>query len=44
MLNGNSAGREDDGLTLRGIIETLSRRQASDTSHSAEGGPFRVQR
>ena len=44
MLNGNAAGREDDGLTLRGIIETLSRRQASDTSHSAEGGPFTVPR
>lgn len=44
MLNGSAAGREDEGLTLRGIIDTLSRRQASDTSHSAEGGPFKVQR
>ena len=31
------------GLTLRGIIDTLSRRQAGEkTSHSAEAGPFRV--
>jgi hypothetical protein len=44
MLNGNTAGREDDGLTLRGMIETLSRRQARETSHSAEGGPFTVQK
>jgi hypothetical protein len=45
MLNGTTTGgRDDDGLTLKGIIETLSRRQASDTSHSAEGGPFKVQR
>jgi hypothetical protein len=43
ILNGTSGGREDDGLTLRGIIETLSRRQESEkTSHSAEAGPFRV--
>ena len=28
ILNGNTAGRDDDGLTLRGMIETLSRRQA----------------
>ena len=44
MLNGNTPGHEDAGLTLRGIIETLSRRQASDTSHAAEGGPFKVQK
>ena len=44
ILNGGAAGREDAGLTLRGIIDTLSRRQASDTSHSAEGGPFKVQK
>lgn len=44
ILNGKSDGREDEGLTLRGIIDTLSRRQASEkTSHSAEAGPFRVQ-
>ena len=43
ILNGKSDGREDEGLTLRGIIDTLSRRQASEkTSHSAEAGPFRV--
>ena len=43
ILNGKSDGREDEGLTLRGIIDTLSRRQAGEkTSQSAEGGPFRV--
>ena len=43
ILNGKSDGREDEGLTLRGIIDTLSRRQAGEkTSHSAEAGPFRV--
>ena len=43
ILNGKSDGREDEGLTLRGIIDTLSRRRASEkTSHSAEAGPFRV--
>jgi len=43
ILNGKSDGREDAGLTLRGIIDTLSRRQAGEkTSQSAEGGPFRV--
>jgi len=44
MLNGTTAADDDDGLTLRGMIETLSRRQARDTTHSAEGGPFKVQR
>jgi hypothetical protein len=43
ILNGKIDGREDEGLTLRGIIDTLSRRQASEkTSHSAEAGPFRI--
>ncbi len=43
IVNGTSDGREDEGLTLRGMIETLSRRQSSEkTSHSAEAGPFRV--
>ena len=43
IVNGQNNAREDEGLTLRGIIDTLSRRQASaKTSHSAEGGPFRV--
>jgi hypothetical protein len=43
IVNGTSDGREEEGLTLRGIIDTLSRRQASEkTSHSAEAGPFRV--
>jgi hypothetical protein len=43
ILNGKGDGRGDEGLTLRGIIDTLSRRQAGEkTSHSAEAGPFRV--
>ena len=43
IVNGQNTGRDDEGLTLRGIIDSLSRRQASErTSHSAEGGPFRV--
>ena len=43
ILNGKSDGREEEGLTLRGIIDILSRRQAGEkTSHSAEAGPFRV--
>ena len=43
ILNGKSDGREDEGLTLRGIIDTLSRRGATEkTSHSAEAGPFQV--
>jgi hypothetical protein len=43
VINGESAGHESEGLTLRGIIDTLSRRQASEkTSHSTEGGPFQV--
>ena len=43
ILNGKSDGREDEGLTLRGIIDTLSRRQAGEkTAHSVEAGPFRA--
>jgi hypothetical protein len=43
ILNGESSDREDEGLTLRGIIDTLSRRQTGEkTSYSAEGGPFQV--
>ena len=43
IVNGQSDARDDEGLTLRGIIDTLSRRQASEkTSYSAEAGPFRV--
>ena len=44
VLNGNTAGREEDGLSIRGMIETLSRRQARETSRSTEGGPFTVPR
>ena len=43
IIDGDSAGRDSEGLTLRGIIDALSRRQASEkTSHSTEGGPFQV--
>jgi hypothetical protein len=43
-INGGSAGRDDDGLTLQGIIEALSRRRsAGEMPHSVEAGPFRVQ-
>ena len=43
MLNGHSDERADQGLTLRGMIDALSRRQAGEkTSHSVEAGPFRV--
>jgi hypothetical protein len=43
IVNGKTDSREEEGLTLRGIIDTLSRRQASEkTSHAAEAGPFRV--
>jgi hypothetical protein len=44
ILNGTASDRDNGGLTLRGMIDALSRRQASDLSHSAEGGPFRVKR
>jgi hypothetical protein len=43
IVDGQNAAREDEGLTLRGIIDTLSRRQTGEkTSHSIEGGPFTV--
>jgi hypothetical protein len=43
IIDGQTAAREDEGLTLRGIIDTLSRRQTSEkTSQSMEGGPFKV--
>lgn len=43
IVNSESAGRDNEGLTLRGIIDTLSRKQASEkASHSIEGGPFQV--
>jgi hypothetical protein len=42
MIDGERTSREDEGLTLRGIIDTLSRKTGEKTSHSAEGGPFQV--
>jgi hypothetical protein len=44
VLNGSSAATDDDGFTLRGLIDLLSqRRKAGDVSHAIEAGPFRVQ-
>lgn len=43
IVNGESSSRDNEGLTLRGIIDTLSRKQAGEkASHSTEGGPFHV--
>jgi hypothetical protein len=44
VVNGAGATEpEDEGLTLRGLIEVFSRRrQNAEVSRSAEGGPFRV--
>jgi hypothetical protein len=44
VLNGSSAPERDrGGLTLGGLIEVFSRRQAGEIAHSIEAGPFRVQ-
>jgi hypothetical protein len=41
---GNATGRDEGSLTLRGLIDVLSRRQkAGEVSHSVEAGPFRLQ-
>jgi hypothetical protein len=42
MINGESTARDSGGLTLKGIIDTLSRKAGDKTSHSIEGGPFTV--
>jgi hypothetical protein len=42
MINGESTARDSEGLTLKGIIDTLSRKAGEKTSHSIEGGPFKV--
>ena len=42
MINGERAARESEGLTLNGIIDTLSRKAGDKTSRSIEGGPFKV--
>lgn len=43
MLNGGGE-RDDEGFTLRGLIDALSRRvKAGELSRSIEAGPFRVQ-
>ena len=42
MINGESTARDSEGLTLKGIIDTLSRKAGAKTSHSIEGGPFKV--
>jgi hypothetical protein len=39
----NAAERDDGGLTLRGLIDLLSRKpKAGEVSHSIEAGPFQV--
>lgn len=39
-----SSGRDEEGFTLRSLIEALSRRRkTSAASHAIEAGPFRVQ-
>jgi hypothetical protein len=44
VLDGAGVERDDDGFTLRGLIDALSRRRKTgDVSHSIEAGPFRVQ-
>jgi hypothetical protein len=44
VINDSSAEREEDGFTLRSLIDALSRRRkTSETSHAIEAGPFRVQ-
>ena len=44
VLNGGAAPERDrSGLTLGGLIEVFSRRQAGEVAHSIEAGPFRVQ-
>jgi len=43
ILNGEPAAKDSEGLTLKGIIDTLSRRQASEkTARTIEGGPFEI--
>ena len=42
IVDGESDGRDSEGLTLRGIIDTLSRKAGEKTSRSTEGGPFQV--
>ena len=41
---GNATERDEGGMTLRGLIDVLSRRQKTgEVSHSVEAGPFRLQ-
>lgn len=45
ILDGNSTAERDDagGLTLKGLIEALSRRpKESGPTHAVEAGPFRI--
>jgi hypothetical protein len=44
MLEGDAADERDEGYTLRGLIDVLSRRQTGAVSHSVEAGPFRTER
>jgi hypothetical protein len=43
VVNGStSPDRDDEGFTLRGLIEVLSRRQTGEVSRSIEAGPFHL--
>lgn len=43
VLNGSApADRDDEGFTLRGLIEVFSRRQTGEVSRSIAAGPFRL--
>jgi hypothetical protein len=43
VLNGDAPSeRDDDGFTLRGLIEVFSRRQTGEVARSIEAGPFRL--
>jgi hypothetical protein len=43
VLNGDAPSeRDDDGFTLRGLIEVFSRRQTGEVARTIEAGPFRL--
>jgi hypothetical protein len=43
VVNGGTpADRDDEGFTLRGLIEVFSRRQTGEVARSVEAGPFHL--
>jgi hypothetical protein len=42
VMNGAPSKRDDEGFTLRGLIEVFSRRQTGEVARSIEAGPFRL--